>query len=257
VVGEGGASAKVRHRRLGWTEARLPESQKVVTLPLDMASRFEKMALKEALTGEVAICLVYEARQKIESAGRENLYKSVFDAFLNLGRVQDILDVRFEKIRRELYEKAKEKLLSAGASEPDLRDEIVLEEAANGGLTTGLLRPLPKEMGVHSIHYGFVAEIFKSARYVELRYVQGVGWEVLTGEGWQRRPKERGIVGLIYEVMAQKIRIWREALGGYGGEGGWLEKLERNINDPDWLSKVEELLLRVDHFGVEIVSNEA
>jgi hypothetical protein len=222
-----------------------------------MASRFEKMFLEENLADEVANCLVYEARRKIERSGRENLYKSVFDAFLNLGRVKGILGVAFEEVRQELWEKARAKLLSAGASEPDLGDEIVLEEAANGGLSTGLLRPLPKEMSFHSIHHGFVAEIFGLAMGRQVRYVRKVGWEVLTGNGWQRRPKERGILGLIYEVMAQKIRIWREALDRYSGEGVWLEKLEKNINDPDWLSKVEKLLLRVDHFGVEIVSNEA
>jgi hypothetical protein len=41
------------------------------------------------------------------------------------------------------------------------------------------------------------------------------------------------------------------------GVGGWLEKLEKNINDPDWLSKVEELILRVDYFGAVIVSDDA
>jgi hypothetical protein len=38
--------------------------------------------------------------------------------------------------------------------------------------------------------------------------------------------------------------------------GGWLEKLWKNVNDPEWLRKVEELFLRVDFFGVPIVSND-
>jgi hypothetical protein len=219
-----------------------------------MASNFEKWVLEETLTAEIAECLLYEARQNLEKSSREILYKSVFEAFLNLGRVKDILGDRFEEVRQELYEKAKEKLLDSQDSELEIKDKIILEEAVSGGLTYGMLRPLPGKMGEHSIHYGFVAGIFKAARGGVIRYVQEVGWEVLTGAGWQLRPKERGIVGLIYDVMEQKIRIWRKALGGYNGVNGWLEKLERNINDPDWLSKVEELLLRVDYFGVEIVS---
>jgi len=219
-----------------------------------MASDFEKWVLEETLTAEVADCLVYEARQKLEKASREILYKSVFEAFLNLGRVKDILGDRFEEVRQELYEKAKAKLVSPETLEIELKDEIVLEEAASGGLTCGVLRPLPAKMSQNSIHYGFVAEMFRAAISGNVRYVQGVGWEVLTGAGWQLRPKERGIVGLIYNVMEQKIRIWRKALGGYNGVNGWLEKLERNINAPEWLSKVEDLLLRVDYFGVEIVS---
>jgi hypothetical protein len=221
-----------------------------------MASDFEKWVLEETLTAEVADCLVYEARQKLEKASREVLYKSVFDAFINLGMVKNILGERFEEVRQELYEKAKEKLLDSQDSQLEIKDKIVLEEAISGGLTLGMLRPLPGKMGEHSIHYGFVARIFKAAVGAVIRYVQEVGWEVLTGDGWWLRPKERGIVGLIYDVMEQKIRIWRKALGGYNGVDGWLEKLEKNINDPDWLSKVEELLLRVDCFGVEIISDE-
>ena len=221
-----------------------------------MASDFEKWVLEETLTAEIAECLLYEARQKLEKASREILYKSVFDAFINLGMVENILGERVEEVRQELYEKAKEKLLDSQDSQLDIKDKIVLEEAVSGGLTLGVLRPLPDKMGEDSIHYGFVAIIFKLAWGRVIRYVQGVGWDVLTGAGWQLRPKERGIVGLIYDVMNQKIRIWRKALGGSRGVNGWLGKLEKNINDPDWLSKVEELLLRVDYFGVEIVSAE-
>ena len=221
-----------------------------------MASDFEKWVLEETLTAEVADCLVYEARQKLEKASREILYKRVFEAFLNLGQVKDILGERFEEVKQELYEKAKEKLLDSQDSELEIKDKIILEEAVSGGLTCGMLRPLPGKMGEQSIHYGFVAGIFKAARGGGIRYVQGVGWEVLTGAGWQLRPKARGIVGLIYDVMKQKIRIWRKALGGCNGVNGWLEKLEKNINDPEWLSKVQDLLLRVDYFGVEIVSGD-
>jgi hypothetical protein len=39
------------------------------------------------------------------------------------------------------------------------------------------------------------------------------------------------------------------------GFGWWLEKLEKNINAPEWLSKVEALLLKINHFGVEIIAN--
>jgi len=224
---------------------------KVVTLSLAMARRFEAQVLREILTAQIVQCLLYEAHQKIENAGQENLYASVFDAFLNLGRVKDILGESFEEVRQELYEKAKEKLRLLNFE----TSEIVFEETVRGGLTGGVLRPLPEEMGLGCIHYGFVAEIFKLSRPGPLVYVQGVGWRVLANSDWQMRPKERGIVGLIYDVMEYKIRIWRKALGGSGGVGGWLEKLEKNINDPDWLSKVEELLLRVDRFGVEIVSD--
>ena len=222
-----------------------------------MASDFEKWVLGETLTAEIAECLLYEARQKLEKSSRENFYKSVFDAFLNLGRVKDILGDSFEEVRQELYEKAKAKLVSPETLEIELKDKIVLEQAASGGLTCGVLRSLPAKMSQNSIHYGFVAEMFTAAISGNVRYVRGVGWEVWSIDGWRALSKERGIVGLIYDVMEQKIRIWRKALGGYGGVDGWLEKLEKNINDPDWLSKVEELILRVDYFGAVIVSDEA
>jgi len=221
-----------------------------------MASDFEKWVLEENLTAEVADCLVYEARRHIAHARREDsVYGKVYRAFVNLGRVRPILQGRFWDVRNELYEIAKKEILDFYLVELLDFSEEDLKHAEKYGLRFGERHALPKKLGIHSIHYGFVAETVGIEFSHRLRYVQGVGWEVLEDRGWHRRPKERGLIGLIYDTMRQKIAIWREALDDPMGVGGWLEKLERNINDPDWLGKVEELLLRVDYFGVEIVSD--
>jgi len=225
---------------------------KIVTLSLDMASNFEKWVSEKTLTTEIADCLVYEAQKMLASlATEENPSHSVFQAFANLGRVKLILGARFEKVRQWLYEKMKDALSVAGSLE-------VLEEglrtAERQGFMYGWGRSLPAKIGLNSIHCGFVADLVAAELRGRIRYVEGIGWEVWKDGVWYKRSKERGIVGLIYDVMKCKIKTWREMLRNPLGEGGWLEKLEKNINDPDWLSKVEELLLRVDYFGVEIVS---
>jgi len=219
-----------------------------------MASDFEKWVLEETLTAEVADCLVYEAQKRVASlAIEDHPSDDVFQAFANLGRVALILGDRFEEVKQGLYEKMKEALSAAGFS-------AVLKEGLRTveiyGSMYGYGRALPAKIGANSIHCGFVADLVAAELRSRIRYVEGIGWEVCKDGAWYKRPKERGIVGLIYDVMKRKIKIWREVLRNPLGEGGWLEKLEKNINDPDWLSKVEELLLRVDYFGVEIVSAE-
>lgn len=194
--------------------------------------------------------LLHEAFQRIEEAVKGNRNESVFRSFKDMGRAKAFLGDRFEEVRRELYEKAKEKLVAPDFPESELR------AAAESGLRYGERRPLPTEMGRHSIHFGFVAEVVLSEIGGDIRYVENLGWCVWNGRFWHRRPKEWGIVGLIHEVMRRKISTWREALeAGAGGEGfaEWLEKLEKNINDPAWLSKVEALLMRVDSFGVQML----
>jgi len=216
-----------------------------------MASDFEKWVLEETLTAEIAECLIYEAHKKIDQAVMEDdPFLHVYQAFYTLGRLYAILRDRFEEIRQELYKKATWKLLAPNFTEKDF------EAAAGRGLILGWRHSLPSKIGKHAVHYGFVAEIVCEELSGRLRYVQGAGWEMLDGTSWERRPKERGIIGLVYDVMRRKINTWRETLSDPMGVGGWLSELEKNINDPDWLSKVEELLLRVDYFGVEIVLAE-
>jgi hypothetical protein len=228
---------------------------RVVTLPLDMASDFEKWVLEETLKAEIVDCLVYEASKRVAAlATEENHYHNVFIAFANLGRVALILGDRFEKVRQELRERAREALSFSSSFEFAEKD---LKTAEMHGLMYGWGRSLPVKIGVNSIHCGFVAEMVAMELRGRLRYVEGEGWEFLEAGAWRRRSKERGILGLIYDVMKRKIKTWREVLSNPLGEGGWLEKLEKNINDTDWLRKVEELLLRIDYFGVEIVSNNA
>jgi len=243
--------------------AGLPEVGKeffehVGLLPKPKASP-KRRVTSESVSGGLADSLLHEAFQKIENAVRGDRNNSVFRAFLNLGRVKAFLGDRFEEVRRELYEKAKEKLLAPDFPEKELR------AAAESGLRYGERRPLPTKMGRHSIHYGFVAEEVLSEIGGDIRYVENLGWCVWNGRFWHRRPKEWGIVGLIHGVMKRKISTWREALeAGADGEGleagagreglaGGLEKLEKNINDPAWLSKVEALLMRVDSFGVQML----
>jgi len=174
----------------------------------------------------------------------------VASAFQLLGRVKSILGERFEELRRELYKKAQAKFLATGFTEDDL------DHTVNVNLRIGEWRPLLYKTEIYTIYYSFVADIAVREIGMKVRYVSGKGWEVWNGRAWLRRPKERGIVGLIYEVMREKIAIWREAMkAGAGGQEleEWLEKLERKINNPRWLKRVEELLLWVDYFGVHLV----
>jgi hypothetical protein len=201
---------------------------------------------------EVGRCFRYEAFQKIESASSEDLYRAVFLAFCYLGRIKTIWGKDYEEAKLDLYEKAKQKLLTSNFSEEELG------RAAEEGLNYGEGMQLPNAMGKNAFHYGFVAEIFSlEYRDYHFGYTPKYGWCDIFGNVYE---PERGLKSHIYRVMREKIAIWRECLAkdndSVMGLGGWLEKLERNINDPDWLSKVEELLLRVDYFGVEIDEEE-
>jgi hypothetical protein len=218
-----------------------------------MKDDFKSWELKKAIASEVASCMQYEAFVKIDFADAqiEKCRNTVFTAFLILGRVKSLLGRDFEEIREELYASAKAKFLPVGANEAEIRD------AMETGLRWGVSRRLSVEMGLRSFHYGFVAEMVWPEIYTRIRYVEGRGWEVWENRTWRRRPKEKGIVGIIYKVMQEKINTWREALedlADINGTGEWIGKLEKNINDPDWLSKVEELLLKVDDFYVVVVS---
>jgi len=217
-----------------------------------MASEFERWLSEKTMTAEVADCLVYEAQKRVASlAVEEEPEHNVFQAFANLGRVVLILGDSFEKVKQELQEKAKEALSFASFSDFSEDD---FRKAAQHGFMYGWGRVLPAKIGLHSIHHGFVAELVGAELRGRIRYDKRMGWEVRIEKSWHTRPKERGIVGLIYDVMKRKIKTWREVLANPSGENDWLEKLEKNINDPEWLSKVEDLLLRVDYFGVEIHS---
>jgi len=226
---------------------------------MEQKELYEEYQAKER-ANEIARCLVYESFQIIERAPKQDWRKSVVLAFANLIRTKDILADSFEKIRQELYDQAKKRFSAFGCS-----DEAI-EAAAYEGEYNAETFVLPIEMGEDSIHYGFVAEMFfiSNVWFATLYYRRGVGWYIegiQDEEFFQDYPRERGIKGLIYGVMRQKIDVWREALERRGvsvrGVGSWLEKLEKNINDPDWLSKVEELILRVDYFGAVIVSDDA
>jgi hypothetical protein len=224
---------------------------------MEQKELYEEYQAKERAK-EIARCLIYEAFQMIERGSVQNWRQNVVLAFANLIRVEAILGDSFGKVRQELLEKAKKKFLATGRSDLDI------EAAAYEGEYCAETFVLPTEMGEASIHYGFVAEMFfiSEVWFAMLYYRRGSGWRI---EGIQDvnlfvdYSQERGIKGLIYGVMRRKIDVWREALERHGvsvrGIGGWLEKLEKNINDPDWLSKVEELILRVDHFGVQIVTD--
>jgi hypothetical protein len=205
---------------------------------------------------ELGRCLVYESFQIIKERSAKEVWRNVVLSFTNLIRAKAILGASFETIWRELYEKAKEKFLNSGRSEAEIEAAVYEANCIAESFV------LPTEMGKDSMHYGFVADIFYifGLRYAMLYYRRDSGWRIVGEDCFYDYPQERGIKGLIYGVMRQKIAVWREALERRGvsvrGVGGWLEKLEKNINDPEWLSKVEELFLRVDYFGVEIVSGD-
>jgi hypothetical protein len=235
--------------------------------------RMEEKALYEELKArkraeEIAQCLIYEASCIIDSASGNNWRQHVVLAFVNLVRARAILGDAYEKIYQELCEKAKKRFLKFGCSEKDI------EAFAYEGEYCGETFVLPIEMGEDSIHYGFVAEmLFVSGLWFSIPYyIRGKGWCIEGIEGreahwiYSSSPTafyslEEGIKGLIYRVMRNKIDVWREALKKRGvsvrGIGGWLEKLEKNINDPDWLRKIEELILITGHFGVQNISDDA
>jgi len=224
-----------------------------------MERDYEEAALEDRLPSEIADelgrCLVYEARQRIEEAANNANIKrnTVYQAFVNLGRIKAIWGKHFEELLDDIYKEAKKKLVGEDFPEAEL------DEVAEKGLKGGELLVLPNEIGLDGINYGFVAETVMPEIVGVIRYVEGVGWEVWGENGWRRRPKERGILGIIYYVMRRKIGIWRKKLKedmNVRGEGGWLEKLGKNINDPEWLRRVEELFLRVDFFSVPIVLND-
>jgi hypothetical protein len=229
-----------------------------------MASDFEKVVLQEKLTSEVVECLLHEAHENLERAPYEkNPHEWAYHAFVCLGMVRRLLEERFDEIAAELHKKARWNLYEMWHHckirhfcDLDFSERVLLE-IAEKGLAFGRRHSLPDKMGKGSINYGFVAEMFLAEFAGRLRYIEGDGWEVRDGETWKRRAEQRGIVGLIYEVMRRKVHLWKRALADGSGVGGWLEELERNINNPDWLRKVEEMLLLVDHFGVEIVSSDA
>jgi hypothetical protein len=212
----------------------------------------------EGIAEGLARCFIYEANRWIEkaAAGKWDRYNSVFRAFLNLGCVKAILGDRFEEVRQELHKKAEESIECTFCSESWVSD------AAGSGLKYGGRFQLPKKMGEYSIHPGLVAGIVSLEFDNKLRYFEGSGWYVWRhDEGeWEERPKGRGIVGLIYEVMRLKIAVWREAIDAgidVRGLAEWIEELESKINDPAWLDRVEELLRRVDYFGVEWISEDS
>jgi hypothetical protein len=220
-----------------------------------MKDDFKRWELEVAIKSEIADCMQYEAFKKIDFADAklEKCHTTVFTAFLILGRVKSLLGKDFEEVREELYDKAKAKFLPVGASEAEVK------HAMEAGLSCGEMRSLSVNMGLRSFHYGFVAEMVWPEIYAYIRYVEDRGWEVWENRTWRRRPKEKGIVGIIYKVMREKINTWREALedlSDINGTGGWIGRLEKNINDPDWLSKVEELLLKIDYFNVLVEASD-
>jgi hypothetical protein len=217
----------------------------------------EELAFK--IAEELAGCLVYESFHRIKVASnaknREDRYKEVFLAFCFLGKSKTILRKYFEEIKQDLYKEAKENLLSSDFSEDTLR------EAAERGLIYEAARPFPTKIGLGFFHYGFVADMV----YLELGKGPALCVKWL-GKPWENPKnlpnllKEINIRPHIYGIMQRKINVWRDSLNddecSIRGTRGWLERLEKNINDPDWLSKVEELLLKVRHLEVQIVSSD-
>jgi len=192
----------------------------------------------------LATCFVYEAFKKIEEETNV-CFISVFSAFEHLGRVKVVLGEHFEKVKSELYEKAKWELLANGYNEDSL------EIAAKVGIEIGELRPLPPKIGVNS--YTFFADIVMEKIGYKIRYRKGLckRWEVWNGRCWEKLPIEIRITGLVYEVMRQKIAIWREALEVNAANTDldeWLKKLENSIKNPWWLEKVAEQLLSMGYF---------
>ena len=95
------------------------EHEYVGLLPKPKAPH-KKRVFEEGIPAGLADSLLHEAFQIIENAVKGNRNESVFRAFLNLGRVKAILGDRFEEVRRELYEKAKEKLVGPDFPEKEI-----------------------------------------------------------------------------------------------------------------------------------------
>ena len=82
------------------------EHEYVGLLPKPKAAP-KKRVSDESIAGGFADSLLHEAFQRIENAVKGERNNSVFRAFLNLGRVKNLLGDRFEAVWNELYETAK------------------------------------------------------------------------------------------------------------------------------------------------------
>jgi hypothetical protein len=192
----------------------------------------------------LANCFVYEAFKKIEEKTNVSLI-TAFLAFELLGRVKALLGERFEEVKSELYEKAKWEVLANSYTEECLR--LAVEIA----IEIGEKRPLPPKIGLDLTNYDFFADLVLEKLGYKVRYSSGKRWEVWDGRTWQKQPKGTRITFFIYEVLRQKVAIWREALKAGSANADlekWLSEIEKKIWDPWWLKKVEEAILRSEGF---------
>ena len=188
--------------------------------------------------------LLHEARQLIETAVKGNRNNSVNKAFFYLGRVKVILGDRFEEVYAELYNRCKERLVGPDFPESELR------RTAKSGLEAGEREALDPQEEVFLITPRNLAAVVLRERGDDIVYIGGIGWHVWNGRYWQRMPKERGIAAIIDEVLNEKYKVWLEAADP-GNEAyiKWLKSLGRAIGDPDYLEKIQRVILKVNVDG--------
>lgn len=183
--------------------------------------------------------LVKKAFDLIEKAEVGNRNNSVFKAFLLLGKLRDHLGERFTDLKEELYNRAKERLVSRDFTEAELR------RAAENGLRRAEPLQLHFDDIKISLHPDFVANIVATELEDDVIYVEGNGWRKWNGRYWETVAKELGILGEIKQVMRAKIEEWEKDIIQGNGSLEDLEvvrRLEKLIADPTWLGKVEKNL---------------
>jgi DNA polymerase-1 len=183
-----------------------------------------------------------EAFHLIETAERGCRNTNVFKAFLYIGKLKRLLGDRYENIKEELYNKAKERVVDYDFTEEELR------RAALNGLTRGEAQPYREEtilIDKNRVHPDFIAQ--EIAPYLEGRvvYIVGRGWLVWEGKSWKAVTKDVGIRGEIRDAVREIVKwYYRTAVDGEKSEKTLeaLEKIEKLIADPMWVRKVEENL---------------
>jgi len=188
-----------------------------------------------------------EAFRLIDNAERGNRNQSVFDAFCELGKLKSCLGDRYENIKEELYNRAKERLVGYDFTEAELR-----RTASQGILYGERVQYRVDEDEKGALHPDFVAKVVCKALRGEVAYIEDRGWIVWKGTHWEWAPKSLGIRGEIKAAIRAKIERWEqkenEKRNGTSNKE-WIRKLEKLIADPWWLRKVEENLATEVDYG--------
>jgi hypothetical protein len=211
----------------------------------------------EDIAQGLALCFSYNAGRILGLMEKEGWEVDVFRAFSYVGMTSAVFSDFFDEFRQDLYEKAKEKLISIDAFQEDR-----FIRAVEDGLEYGELLHLPKKISESVIQPGFVSGLASIWLRNRICYVEGDGWYILEGGYWRRwyQQEKYGIAGPIRGVIEWEIERWREAMNEeFDNEdtrrcmnslAEWVKNLEVKIKDLAWVRRAEKLLLQVKYFGI-------